>query len=216
MRGLKHPTRLQRELASKIEDVELRKRASAFVDFFAVRAALEQKNTEGALRIIRSGELSPIQRVWAYTEIAQFRKADPIGALELLRDAAAEARRIDNANPQRVQALIAIATSFYEVDPLRAWDAMAEAVKAASYTDDFKGEAGKVTADLRTRSMVARFDFDVPRFDLNNIFSLLAKDDLQRAIELAKRFSAEEPRAIAIFAIARSVLEEKKSKMAAR
>lgn len=198
-----------RELATKIEDVELRKGARALVDFIAVRTALDQKNTDSALRIIRSGDLSPIQSVWAYTEIAHLRKTDPIGTLELLRDAATEARRIDNANPHRVQALIAIAASFYEVDSLRAWDTMAEAVKAASYTDGFKGEAGRVTADLRTGNMVARFDLDVPRFDLNYIFSLLAKDDLQRAIELAKRFSAEEPRAIAIFAIARSVLEDK-------
>ena len=205
-----------RELANKIEDVELKKSAIAFVDFFALRTALEQKNTDGALRIIRSGELTPIQRVWAYTEIAQLRKADPIGALDLLRDAVAEARRMDNANPQRVQALIGIATSFYEVDRLRAWDTMAEAVKAASYTNDFKGEAGKVTADLRTGRMVTRYDFEVPRFDLNDIFSVLAKDDLQRAIELAKRFSSEEPRAIAIFAIARSVLEEKKPKVIER
>ena len=63
--------------------------------------------------------------------------------------------------------------------------------------------------------MVATFDFEAPSFDLSGIFSFLAQDDLHRATELAQRFTSEEPRANAILAIARSVLEEK-SKRAGR
>jgi hypothetical protein len=199
-----------REIADKIEDPDLRKGARAFVDFVAIRTALERKNTEVALRIIRAGDIPSIQRVWAYTEVTQLLKNDPVLILQLLHDAAAEARRIDQNSPQRVQALTAIATRLFDVDRVQAWETMDEAVKAAGHADDFNGDNGKVTAHLKTGSMVETFDFEVPSFDLKGIFSSLAKDDLQRAIALARGFTAEEPRAIAVFAIARSVLDEKR------
>ncbi len=91
---------------------------------------------------------------------------------------------------------------------------MAEAVKAAGQAKDFTGEGGKVTAHLRTQSMVATFDDEAPSFDLKRIFGALAKDDLHRAIALARGFTAEGPRAIAVLAIARSVFDEKQKKAA--
>lgn len=57
--------------------------------------------------------------------------------------------------------------------------------------------------------MVATFDLEAPSFDLSGMFSSLVQDDLQRAIELARRFTAEEPRAIVTLAIVRSILDEK-------
>lgn len=197
-----------REIADKIEDPDLRKRARAFVDFVAIRTALEKKNTEVVLRLVRAGDLPSIQRVWAYTEVTQQLRNDPVLVLQLLHEAALEARRIDQSSAQRAQALTAIATRLFDVDRVQAWETMDEAVKAAGHADDFTGDNGKVTAHLQTGSMVATFDFEVPSFDLKGIFSSLAKDDLQRAIALARNFSAEEPRAIAVFALARSVLDE--------
>jgi hypothetical protein len=211
LRGLtKNDPPRAREIADKIENLDLRKRARAFVDFVAIRTALERKNTEEALRTIRAADLPYIQRVWAYTEVTQLLRNDPALILQLLNEADDEARRIDPKSPQRVQALTAIATRLFDVDRAQAWDTMFEVVKAADRADDFKGDNGKVTAHLQTGNMVATFDFEAPSFDLNSIFSSLAKDDLQSAIDLAKRFTAEEPRAIAIFAIARSVLDEKR------
>ena len=46
-------------------------------------------------------------------------------------------------------------------------------------------------------------------FDLLGVFRSLAKIDLYPAIEAAKNFTNEVPRANAILAIARTVLEEK-------
>jgi hypothetical protein len=48
-----------------------------------------------------------------------------------------------------------------------------------------------------------------PDFDIKGIFGLLAKDDYDRAVELAGGFQGEAPRAAAVIAIARSVLSEK-------
>jgi len=205
-----------REVAEKIENVDLRKSVFALIDLVLLQAAVQAQNTEAILRLVRSGTLPSIQRVWGYTEAARLLKSDPIAALQILAEAAAEARRIDQSNPERVQALIAIATSSLDIDRAQAWENMSEVVKAANHTADFQGEAGKVTAHLGTGNMVTTLDVEVPGFDLAGIFSSLAREDLQRAIDLAKSFPATESRAIAIFAIARSVLEEKASKTVKR
>jgi len=49
-----------------------------------------------------------------------------------------------------------------------------------------------------------------PDFDIKGIFGFLAKDDYDRAVELASGFQAEAPRAAAAIVIARSVLDEKR------
>ena len=46
-------------------------------------------------------------------------------------------------------------------------------------------------------------------FDLVPVFRHLAPADLLRAVQLAKTFTGEAPRAIATLAIARSVLEKR-------
>lgn len=206
-----------REIADKIENPDLRKRVRAFVDFVAIRTALERKNAEDALRLARAGDISNIQRVWVYTEVARLLGKSDLGrVLDLLNEAAAEARRIDQSSPERTQALIAIATRFFDVDRPQAWEMMVEAVKAASHAPDFIGEGGKVTTRLHTEGRVAMFDSEVPSFDLKEIFRSLANDDLQRAIELAKGFTIEDPRSIAILAVARSVLDKKLEKVDAQ
>ena len=47
-------------------------------------------------------------------------------------------------------------------------------------------------------------------FDLLAVFRHLARADLLRAIQLAKTFTGEAPRAVATLAIARSMLEKRK------
>ena len=47
-------------------------------------------------------------------------------------------------------------------------------------------------------------------FDLLAVFRHLARADLLRAVQLAKTFTGEAPRAVATLAIARSVLEKRK------
>ena len=49
----------------------------------------------------------------------------------------------------------------------------------------------------------------VPDFDIEGIFSKLANDDFDRAVQLARGFQGEAPRANATIAIARAVLNGK-------
>ena len=47
-------------------------------------------------------------------------------------------------------------------------------------------------------------------FDLLAVFNHLARADLLRAVQLAKTFTGEAPRAVATLAISRSILEKRK------
>ena len=70
--------------------------------------------------------------------------------------------------------------------------------------EDLKNIVGKSTAK---RLLINK---SVPDFDLETIFRDLAMLDYNCAIELAKGFQAEGPRAIATIAIARAILHPKK------
>lgn len=199
-----------REYAEKIKDDYLRKRVLAFVDFAALRVAINKNNVEEAARLARSGDFQGLQRVWAYTEVARLAKvAAPVRALELLGDALTEARRFDNAAPERAYALTAIATRMIEIDRPRGWEVMAEAIKAANSVNGFTGEEGKIETRLNTSDRISILKADAPAFNVAGIFTTLAKDDLQRAISLAKGFEGDYPRANAILAIAKSVMSRK-------
>ena len=58
--------------------------------------------------------------------------------------------------------------------------------------------------------MVVMSNSSAEDFDLIAVFRHLARADLLRAIQLAKTFTGEAPRAVATLAIARSVLEKRK------
>ena len=58
--------------------------------------------------------------------------------------------------------------------------------------------------------MTALRSSGVQDFDIAGIFSELARDDYNRTVELARGFEREAPRASAVIAIARAVLEDKK------
>ena len=200
------------DLIDKIEDSELRKQARAYVDFQYLNSALQKKDAEGALRLARSGELTHIQRVWGLTQAARLlMKSDRGRAVELLEEAAAEARRIGGGEADRPRALVAVVKGFLETDDrARAWELVAEAVRAGNSAEGFTGEDARLSVRLSYRNGVVMQSVNATDFDLSGLFRGLARDDLYRAIEVAKNFTAEAPRANAHLAIARTVLEERR------
>jgi hypothetical protein len=200
-----------RDLTDKIQDSEMRKSARAFIDFTLVERALRQNDAPEALRRIHTGELTSIHRVWALTEVARLmKKTDAKNAAEVLDEAATEARRIGTSDPNRARALFGVATRMYEVDHNRGWEMVAEAVKAANSASEFTGEDAHIVSRFVTPRGATTTNFDVESFDVNGIFGLLAKDDLYRAVELAKNFTTEAPRATATLAIVRAILAQKR------
>jgi len=202
-----------KDLVDKIENSELRKSVKAYTDFALTDAAVQKKDVTEITRLVKNGELTSIQKVWALTSAAKIVAASERSrAADILEQAAAEARRIGGSDPDRAKALTAVAVGFGEIDQVRAWEILGEVVKAANSAEGFTGEDSRVTSRLQTKFMVVMNDATAPDFDLLAIFRHLARADLLRAVQLAKTFTGEAPRAVATLAIARSVLEKRKDR----
>jgi hypothetical protein len=204
-----------RDFADKIADADLRRQVRGFIDFALLnRAVTDKKDGMEVLRLAASGELTPVQRTWAYTEAARLlSKDDRPRALEALESAANSAKGIDAAEPDRVRATVAVATRYFEFDRNRAWEIMADAVKAANAAPEFTGSDSGLAARIQTRGMRSTINFPAPVFDLTGVFQILARDDMNRAVALAQTFTNESPRAVATLAIARAVLDGNKEKV---
>ena len=199
-----------RDLVDKIENSELRKQVKAYTDFQLTQSAIRNKDVNEIMRLAKNAELTSIQRVWAYTRGAQLvAQSERTRAVELLEGALAEARRISQGDQDRARALTAVAAGFVSLDEVRSWEVLNEAVKAANGAENFTGEDSRIISMLRTPQMVVFANATAPEFDLLAAFRPLAKNDLFRAIQIAKTFTGESPRAVATLAIARSILEKR-------
>jgi hypothetical protein len=201
-----------RDYVAKIEESEFRKQAQAWVDACLAFGAIRKKKAKTALEMLRIGELTHIQRVYVLTQAAQLlAKTDRDQALSLLDEASAEVRRLDGTGPDRPRALLAIANALKLIEPARVWDAVYDSIKAANSTDGFTGEDGGLSMQVASKAVIITRMEQAVDFDIAGIFSQMAKDDYERAVELARGYQAEAPRAVATVAIARAVLETKKT-----
>lgn len=84
---------------------------------------------------------------------------------------------------------------------------MIEAVKAANQADNFTGE-NHITYAMGSRSLTKFVQIGGEESGLAGIFRLLAKDDLNRSVDLARSFKNDAPRATATLAIGSSLLDK--------
>ncbi|HEX8190703.1 MAG TPA: hypothetical protein VF586_20255 [Pyrinomonadaceae bacterium] len=206
-----------RELANKVEDPDTRRQLLSFLSFRLVQDAVRAKKADDVLTHSRGDELTRVQRVWGLTEAARLlTKEQPGRAVEALEEATAEARRLDDGSPERVRALLAVATRQAELDRPRAWETVQEVVKAANALKDFSGEGGDITVRVEFKGGGAMTqNNNVESFDLTGVFAALAREDFDRAAALARTLKAEAPRSVATLAVARSVLVKKEQRIAA-
>ncbi|HEY6804578.1 MAG TPA: hypothetical protein VI306_13475 [Pyrinomonadaceae bacterium] len=199
-----------KDLIDKIENAVMRKSVKAYTDFQLTEAAVRKKDITEITRLARTGELTSIQKVWAFTSAAQLAGTNERSrASDLLEEALTESRRISGSDPDRVRALTAVATGLAQIDLVRGWETLAEVIKAANSVEGFTGEDSTITAQLHTPQMIMLSNSNAPDFDLLAVFRLLSKVDLLRSVQVAKGFTGEAPRAVATLAIARSVLEKR-------
>jgi hypothetical protein len=200
-----------KDLVEKIENSDLRKSVKAYTDFQLVQLAIRNKDANEVAKLVKTGELTSVQKVWALTSAAKFVvTAERSRATDMLEAALAESHRISESDPDRARALTAVAVGFGELDRVRAWEIVGEVVKAANGADAYTGEDSRISSRLQTQFMVVVNNSNAEDFDLLAVFRHLARADLLRAIQLAKTFTGETPRAVATLAIARSVLEKRK------
>jgi hypothetical protein len=200
-----------RDFAEKIEDSELRKQARPFVDMYLARNAVEKKDTEKALTLAAKGDLTHLQRAWLLTQVAKaLPPAEREKAVESIAEAAAEARRIDVSDADRPRALVAVANALWLMDHARAWETILEVVKAANSAEGFNGEDGGLMWRLQSKNMTSLHSSSVDDFNLLGIFRSLSQENASQAIELARSFEGEAPRATALIAVSRTLLGDKK------
>lgn len=200
-----------RDYIDKIDDTEIRKAARAYIDAEMTQQAIQTKDAEHALQIIHDGELTHLQRSWAWAQAAKLlAKTDHDRALGLIEDAAAEARRLSNSDPDRPRAFLGVVNAMRVVDPKAAWEVVDEALRAANSAETFTGEDGELTSSLITKGSRSMTQIAVPDFDLAGIFESFAVEDYEKAIDLARAFQHDAPRANATMAIVRAILKEKK------
>lgn len=200
-----------RDFVSKVEDAEVRKQAQAYIDASLTVYFVTKKLPDQALELVRKGDLTHVHKAWVLTEVAKLLvKTDRQKALDVIDEAADEARRIEGSDPNLPRALIAVANALKVIDPERVWDATFDAVKAANSAEGFTGEDGELVMKFQSKGQSSIHTNDVAEFDLEGIFKDLATRDYDRAVELARGFQAEGPRAVATIAIARAILEPKK------
>lgn len=199
-----------RDFADKIEDSEVRKQAKPYVDMNLAMEVAEKKDVEKLLTLVGKGELSHLQRVWLMTEAASaMPPADREKALETIADALEEARRIDVSNADRPRALIAVANAFLTLDRAHTWELMLEIAKASNSAEGFNGEDGRLTMQLRTKNMSSMRASTVDEFNLPGVFRKLSQENPNQAVEIARSFEREAPRATALIAVARALISEK-------
>jgi hypothetical protein len=197
------------EIVDKIVDADLLRRVRSFTDFAFVQNALNKKDAEAAVARARKADLTPLQRAWTLERAADLlAKTDRAGAVVLLDEALAEARRIaDDAG--RAQVLLAVATRYEKLDRSRAWELMNEVVKAANSAPDFTGEDGEMSVRFKSKRGGWMTSFDVEEFNLSGVLSALAAENMNRAVQLTEGFTNEAARTSAVLAVARSVLVKK-------
>lgn len=172
---------------------------------------VEKKMIDQALEMAHKGELTQLIKTWVLAETAKLlAKTDKDKALDLAEEAITEARRLEVSDPNLPRTLVAVANAFKVIDPGRMWDATFDAVKAANSAEGFTGEDGEIVVKFQSKGGSSVHNNDVPDFDLEGIFGHLATQDYDRAVELARGFQGEGPRAVATIAIARAILEPKK------
>ena len=76
--------------------------------------------------------------------------------------------------------------------------------------EGFTGEDGVIRTSLISKRGSSIRSSSAADFNVSGIFTELAKDDFERALEMLRSFEREAPRASASVAIAKTVLEEKK------
>jgi len=201
-----------RDLVDKIEDTEVRKQLRGYVDASLASRLIGMKDIEHALEISRIGELTHLQRVWVLTQSAALLAAtDREKALALLDQADEEARRIEGVDADRPRSLMAVASGRISLDLATGWDATLEAVRAANSAEGYSGEDGRIVISYQGKGMRSIHTSGVEEFNVAKAFTALAKADYERAVQMATGFRADAPRASATIAIARAILETKKT-----
>ena len=195
------------DLAEKIEDTETRKGVKTFIDYMLIRAFVNKKQPDAALLLLRKAELPRILRAHFLTQVARLKsKDDPVRAAEVLDEALTETRRLDPGTSDRAYSLVAVLRQFSVLDRSRAWELLSETIKTANNVTDFTGERGQSVLTLDGKFSVRLSMSLASPTDLTETLRQLAEENFYQTLDVSKTFRGDAPRALAMIAVAGTVL----------
>jgi hypothetical protein len=200
-----------RDLVDKIEDLDTRNGVRKFVDYTFIRSLLQKKRADEALALLRKADLPHTLRAHFLTQAAGlFSEKDRVRAGELLEEALAETRRTDAATSDRAYCLVALLAQFSKINKARNWELLSETVKAANAVPDFTGENGQTALTLEGKFSIRMSTELAAPAELAQVFESLTKEDFYQALDAARSFSGDGPKALAMISVGRAMFEKKR------
>jgi hypothetical protein len=210
MLAAEHGDNSAKEILQGIDDDDLRDRVRAYIYMVLARHALRKKDLEAALEFARSEPLSPVERVWIYTQAVDLINTKSPGKVTaLIMESVAEARRIDSTDPDRARALTAITLQLMKYKPQLAKPYLIESLTAVDKANNFDSEDGILAISLETPVGDWAATYDAPNFRLKKLFRELAKEDFFQAINMTENLKSKEARSAATIAIGEMILTSK-------
>ena len=201
-----------RDLVDKIEDSETRKGIKTFVDYNLIGGLIRNKHADEALSQIRKSDLPITLRARFLTSVgALIVKNDRTRAIELFNEALTDARRLEQTSDQ-AYLLLALLSQFSQIDPVRTWELSSETIKAVNRVSDFTGENSDTALTLEGKFSIRLTTQLASPTDLAEVFQSLGSENFYQALDASKTFVGDAPKAIAMIAVARAVLDEKPAK----
>ena len=201
-----------RDFVDKIEDSETRKGLKIFVDYNLISGLIRNKHGERALAHLRKSDLPVTLRARYLTLIGTLVvQTDRTRAIELFNEALTDARRLEQTSDQ-AYLLLALLSQFSKIDRVRTWELLSETIKAANRISDFTGENSQTLLTLEGKFSIQFTTQLASPSDLADVFQALATENFYQALDASKTFVGDAPRATAMIAVGRAVLDEKPAK----
>lgn len=203
-----------RDFVDKIEDLDTRAGLRRFVDINIIRTSLSKKRADEALALVSKAELPHTLRAHFLTQAAGLlAEKDQTRARQLLDEALTEARKIDAA-PERAYCLVALLAQLSKLDKTRGWQLLSEMVKSANAVNDFTGENSNANLMLEGKFSIRLGTELAKPTDLSTLFASLAENNFYQALDAARTFAGDAPRATVMISIARATFEKKPERSA--
>lgn len=197
-----------RDVVDGVADPETRNDAKRYIDIRLARHAVQVKDADRIVELIRIGEFDHLHKIWLLTQASLLLvKADSEKALSLTEQSLAEARRISSSEPDAARGFLCVANAVFAVERASVWEIMNEAVKSANAAEGFTGEDPLLQFRLAVKNGLTYQSVEsVADFTLESIFKRLAEFDYEKAVQVARGINRDAPRSSATLAVARTVL----------
>lgn len=197
-------------IAERIENRDLRQQVQQQIKQLLVQILADRGEFDVAARYARELE-QPAQRAWGLFWVARAlakKKDDQPRALPLLVEAEQTAVKLDES-VEKAQTLLWITDIYVQIESLRSFEVLSQAVKSVNAAFDDKGNPRFLMTSVYgqnksgTPSRVRATDV----FKMEPLFQKLAREDFIRIIGIAQSLSRPELRLAAQLAACQAILE---------